>query len=306
MKKFRLYLLLCMCYSIMFSACSKDDNPIEGVLFAKEKVQSFANDSLFNLAFSEVIALTKEERELKETKQGFKSFGTICQEFYETINPDQFKNIEELKMFVAENSEYLQLIPEQNGEYTLEVIAYDNPYRYLVNENREVKIGEKKYKLMETSLVDITGEVLPQINKIQKASIQEGCKLIDYFYQTKDNSGDRTVFKITNEFVRHQEGSVLRTKYRVQPYKRTMGVWYQCNRSISLNISYKGILYPGNRTFPFNCYKEFRTSGRILEGEYDFFIGDVWDVNYRIFVNNFSFSGWTPSVPAITWSCSGF
>jgi hypothetical protein len=53
-----------------------------------------------------------------------KSFGQICDEFYQTIDPESFKSLEEVKAFVARNSRYLTLINDGNEDYTLEVAMY--------------------------------------------------------------------------------------------------------------------------------------------------------------------------------------
>ncbi len=104
-------------------------------------------------------ALSPEERKTQETTQGFKSFGTLADEFYETVDPEQFKSIEEIQAFVAEHSDYLQLIQDENGEYTVEVVAYDNPYRYLANKDLEIKVDGKLCKVTEKAVVDAHTEV---------------------------------------------------------------------------------------------------------------------------------------------------
>ncbi|GAB1414966.1 hypothetical protein MASR2M117_03720 [Paludibacter sp.] len=52
----------------------------------------------FNNTLLKVNSMTKSERLEWEKQQGFKSFGTICNEFYETIDPASFKSNEEANM----------------------------------------------------------------------------------------------------------------------------------------------------------------------------------------------------------------
>ena len=163
MKKITLLISIILTSVLFLTSCNKEGNFKEELvnndILSPAKVPYYADDSELRKALDEVLSLNQKERTAKATKQGFKSFGTITQEFYETIDPDQFQSLEEIKAFVAQHSEYIQLITEENGEYTLEIIAFNNPYRHLANENREIKVGQNIYKVTEESLNDVeTGE----------------------------------------------------------------------------------------------------------------------------------------------------
>lgn len=103
---------------------------------------------LFLLIFS-----STEERKTYEESEGYKSFGRQCMEIYNNINPEEFKSMEEIKSFVAANSEYLQLIEEENGDLTLEIALFRNPNRYLLNKDRMFQVGNRVYKAFEGATV---------------------------------------------------------------------------------------------------------------------------------------------------------
>ncbi len=87
--------------------------------------------------------MTKEERSAWEKEQGFKSFGTICDEFYETIDPESFKNVEEVKAFVEKNSDKIEFYTSSDGEIYCVTKDFLSAQRYLTNSNQACIINNK-------------------------------------------------------------------------------------------------------------------------------------------------------------------
>ena len=86
--------------------------------------------------------MTKEERLAWEKEQGFKSFGTICDEFYETIDPESFKSSEEVKAFVAKHSDKIEFYTSSDGEIYCVTKDFLNIERFLLNKKQAYKIGQ--------------------------------------------------------------------------------------------------------------------------------------------------------------------
>ena len=68
----------------------------------------------------------------------------MCEELYFRINPEEFKSVEQVKDFLASNSEYLQLIEDEDGELTLETLLFKNPNRYFINKDKMFQINDAK------------------------------------------------------------------------------------------------------------------------------------------------------------------
>lgn len=85
--------------------------------------------------------MTKPERLEWEKQQGFKSFGTICDEFYETIEPERFRSIKEVQDYVDQHNDKIELHTSSDGEIYCITKDFNNTKRYLMNENREYLVG---------------------------------------------------------------------------------------------------------------------------------------------------------------------
>lgn len=113
---------------------------IEGIL-------SFKNYDEFSSTLSQVIRMTDEERIRWEKSKGFESFGTVCDKFYDSIEPENFSNMDEIKSFAENHKSRIQLIQDADGEISCVTQEYDNPERYLINEARMYIIADKAYKV---------------------------------------------------------------------------------------------------------------------------------------------------------------
>ncbi len=135
-------------------SCEKDDIAItEPQSAVKQDILSFATQEDFDNTLAKVSTMTKAERNAWEKEQGFKSFGTICDEFYESINPEQFGSLDEVKAFVAKNSDKIELNTNTNDEIFCEPLEFNNGNKYLINSSKMVIIGSKVYKYIDSYLI---------------------------------------------------------------------------------------------------------------------------------------------------------
>ncbi len=136
----KLFCIFAVVMVMMFTACEKEeilnlDNQNKNNILAFKSIEEFNN------TLAKVNAMSKPERLEWERHQGFKSFGTICDEFYETINPERFKNVEEVQLFVAQHNDKIELYTSSDGEIYCVTRDFDNTKRYLMNGNKEYIIG---------------------------------------------------------------------------------------------------------------------------------------------------------------------
>ena len=141
--KARLTKLILSVFVITFTltGCSKDEGIISSTASSKQDILTFATIDEFNETLQKVNSMKPEERIAWEKEQGFKSYGTICDEFYKTVNPESFKNIDEVKIFVKKNSDKIELYTSSDGEIYCITKYFKNPKRYLLNKDKQYKIG---------------------------------------------------------------------------------------------------------------------------------------------------------------------
>lgn len=97
--------------------------------------------------------MKSEERSTWEQSKDFKSLGTICDEFYKTIEPQNFKNIEEVNDFVAKNSDKIQIYTNTEGDKYCEVQEFNNSARYLMNKDKMYIVGVTVVRKFDEAIV---------------------------------------------------------------------------------------------------------------------------------------------------------
>jgi len=137
---------------MMFTACEKED-VLNSDTKTKKDILTFKSIEEFNNTLAKVNAMPELERLEWERQQGFKSFGTICDEFYETIEPKKFKSIEEIKSFVSANNDKIQFYENPNGDTYCVTNEFKNLERYILNKDRMYIIGTEAFKKYNEGLV---------------------------------------------------------------------------------------------------------------------------------------------------------
>lgn len=106
----------------------------------------------------------KETVEKFEKEKRFKSFGTKCDEVYWSFDFSNVKSVTDFEEFAKENSKYVEIIMDKDGERMFLPKLYDNPHRYLINDEMELIIDNKKYELKNNNLTDKNGTNLFSIS----------------------------------------------------------------------------------------------------------------------------------------------
>jgi hypothetical protein len=87
-------------------------------------ILKFTSEVDYNNMCVKIHDMSKEERILWEEQNKLKSFGSIAEELYSSIDFESLKNIEELNELVSQHNEYLEYFEDANGETTLEISLY--------------------------------------------------------------------------------------------------------------------------------------------------------------------------------------
>ncbi|MDL2241117.1 hypothetical protein LJC69_05775, partial [Bacteroidales bacterium OttesenSCG-928-K22] len=270
-----IFTLTCIAVAITFILTSCEDTKNnEEIISAKPILTAplkFTDNEEFSNTYDEIRSLTHEEREEWEKTNNFKSYGYICDELYWSLTPENFKSVDEVKEFVATNSEYLQLLEYENGEYTLETQLYNNPFRYMINANKIYYYGEYACKILSDGIIYTNINFVNQLLNINskdditndqimyEAYFIENIDDNDFENMLKDNStvckdssgnpryyefdnsdgGERIHLRISILSYRHKYEHIQEVygEYMARPFKRVLGVWYWCTRTYTYSLS---------------------------------------------------------------------
>lgn len=246
-------------FIFVLTGCSQNEDAISTLESTKQNILSFKTTDEFNETVSKVNAMSKTERLAWEKEQGIKSFGTICDEFYKTIDPRSFKNVDEVNAFVAKNNDKIKFTTSNSGNVYCEPQEFNNTNKYLINHFKMVIIGSKVYKYIDNNLIssDIVNiEKMKLLNSTIEISKNSQYEIIDnsssqmkissaientaYKENTIKIGSDNYLIKLylrTNSYYdnadprnQYPNPSVYyayrRTEYRLINYSRWMFVWW--------------------------------------------------------------------------------
>jgi hypothetical protein len=207
-------------------SCEKDDIAItEPQSAVKQDILSFATQEDFDNTLAKVSTMTKAERNAWEKEQGFKSFGTICDEFYKTIDPKSFKSTEEVKVFVAKNSDKIELYTSSDGETYCVTKEFRNAERSIMNDKKMYIIGELVFKKIENTTYTTS---ISNIKQIIDANTIDDIKQMSLISNFSDNIKSKVISSVVTEDDAYGECVIKATKwyrtddtYRVHAWIKT-------------------------------------------------------------------------------------
>jgi len=338
MKTKYLNLAIAFIVIIAMSACKKDQsNPQESKNDPSTKILAFKNMEEYQQTLKEVSSLSSDERVAWEDAKGFKSFGRVCDEIYSKIKPEEFRNSDEIKTFVSKNSDYIQLVKGDDGEFSVESKLYSNSFRYLVNCDKLFQIGTDSYKVFESAIVSCKNEQIEQLKVINETNISsyernpnfaithlgkvntfkstddESYDCGEFAENTKTNGKDRTIIEISVQQIDYPAATQLYCTYLVKPQKKSI-FWFNCTRTISANIKVRidhfnwgGVNYGTWNNEPFTFIEPGKLTNN-LSGE---FINILDSSNGGPVPHNAHFGGYngwgsTPSAGPAVVQCNTF
>lgn len=338
MKTKYLNLAIAFIVIITMSACKKDQsNPQESKNDPSTKILAFKNMEEYQQTLKEVSSLSSDERVAWEDAKGFKSFGRVCDEIYSKIKPEEFRNSDEIKTFVSKNSDYIQLVKGDDGEFSVESKLNSNSFRYLVNCDKLFQIGTDSYKVFESAIVSCKNEQIVQLKAMNETNISSfernpsfsithlgqvtilkstddlsyNCGTSDGY--TKTNGTDRTSISISVQQIDMPPVTQLYCTYLVKPQHKSI-FWFNCTRTISASIKVRIDHYNWGGANSGTWNNELFTiyePGKLLSQLSGEFINVLESANGQPVAHNAHFGGYncwgsTPSAGPATIGCNTF
>ncbi len=263
MKK-NLFVVALLSFLFVFSACDKNvlipSNEKDILTF--NSVEDIDNEiiKLVDMSFDELVEYEKQK--------GYKSYGRECEEVYQSLNFDSFKTKEDIARFVDRNSDYLEIITDQYGDLYLETKLSNNKYRYILNKDKMYILNDSVRKVFNEGEISTKIENREKLSRIREfddknniissefcfhptKTISSSMEIVDessskspssncgrYAIDRETNNRDRT--KIEIKLVESHIGGQYRIYHDgiIRPYKRFLGVWCRCRRTISFQWKY--------------------------------------------------------------------
>lgn len=320
MKRITQFLVLISLASFLFHGCEENttemkpdmDRNTSGKQVSSEML-IFSSISEYESELEKISNFTENEFKKWEKEKNFKSFGSVCDEFYKSIEPEKFENKEEMMRFLNENSKYLQIIEEENGEITVEPLLDEYTERYFINKDNMFQIGNKVIKIFPEGKVSCdvsnTGALRnlgsPETIKNNEAFTFTPQAISDT-YTLNENAEKDWSYNCGNEKSAKKTDGKNRIKlnlwfirdnstypyplvfsYLVKPQKKTFGAWFGCSRTLSTHIQVRFDYYDGNRwKYDYADIQKtkkgrsIRSNGALawIQGKYSFHMGgiDAW------------------------------
>jgi len=160
---------------ILISSCEKEESSVTALPQPSTEVLSFDSKTSMRAQLEQTIKSNLQELRELEQSRGFRSFGRVADEAYERALDTNFGSKEEVEAYVAENSQYLQLIEDANGELMLERVMFNSPFRYLVNAEKIFTIKDNAFKVFNAGLASAP---ISELNSL-KVLNEEGFALLN-------------------------------------------------------------------------------------------------------------------------------
>ena len=216
MNKYLVFLCL-----VMLLGCSKEADK-KDVIEESSTVMTADNVDKKVMTFTdweEVLStckMNKEELSIFEKENEFESFATKSNKVYESIDLNNVKTVEEIYEFVEKNKQYVEIMIDDEGEENFQPIIYQHPIANVISERKEIRIGNKIYKLEigESDVLELKSDSVTFItlnrSGLEDVDNTEGTKFLSsYLFLGK---------RACSDIFQHTQGS----NYRI--YKQTVNI----------------------------------------------------------------------------------
>jgi hypothetical protein len=182
------YILGVLAFTFVLTGCSKNEDALTTVVSNKQDIMTFKSVEEFNTTVQKVNSMNPEERRTWEKSQGFKSFGTICDEVFKSIDPTNFKSLQEVKDSVAALSSFLEIGQNKNGKYFVDAKESTNPARFIMNKDKMYIVDNLVYKQFDNELVSRNISEIENLKELKlNSSVNTLKKVITYGYAYANN-----------------------------------------------------------------------------------------------------------------------
>jgi len=305
-----------MVLTIVSISCEKNDLSYD--VSESDAILHFDSMKEMRIEASKLLKLSIEEKEQWTKEKGFISFGIEADKFYESIDPEEFENIIEIKSYV-DNSKYLEIVEGEKGELYVETKNSNSPFRYFMNKDGVFSVGDKAIRLLCNQMVigcidnierlkqydDITifdaleeFEVIMPENSLTK-SISASCPLeVDEDEQVLHTDGKwyRVRLQAWNEdnYSSWHRENTAETYYQVTSYKKTLGVWFKYTNNITYDLYIRSRFVNGFGNWENHIFNTSGTDNTKVVEDYEITATANYNMNTQIYFYEIDAEAYVP------------
>lgn len=242
----------------LLPSCKHDEVKPQNQELIAESIPYFASEQEYAQALDAVGNMLQAERDAYEAQRGYQSIGSASERFYQTIDFESLQSEADFHQLVADHGDYLQLVEDEDGELTLETRYYNHPARYLINREGMVLVGDTVVKVFEEGTFKAHRRDLQQVASLQRVEdcpahlgrfvpVKAISKTVDIGAKAAACGGPEHVWRSTNGnnrlkahisiTVQQILSPVATCELLARPYKRTLGVWFWCSRTMKVDAT---------------------------------------------------------------------
>ncbi|MDR0682105.1 MAG: hypothetical protein LBG15_09705 [Dysgonamonadaceae bacterium] len=235
-------------YFFLFTVClSCTDNFLSNEQFNVRdvgNVKSIATDEckpVSTFPVDELLSMNDSARLDFESKNGYKSFATKCEEIYFSPEFESLESQEEVFKFVEDNSNYIEIIVNEDGELECLPKMFRTQSKYLLDENlqpipvfNQTDVSQIIYRENHRQLVN-TIETSAELNESLSLSSSLPIPSCTQYRDAKwvvTEGKDRVQAFLTFGFFANNN-YIVHMEWTAQPMRKTLGIWFNVKRTVT-------------------------------------------------------------------------
>jgi hypothetical protein len=238
-------------------------------------IRCFPTAEALSIELSHVLSLDIEDLIKYEKTNNISTFGRQCDEVYcSIIEIDTLLDEIKVSRWINKFPNFLELTQNDEGEMYFLPKLSNNPLRYIVGANRIYQVGDSSLcKIFNTGMLYTSTENVAILATIEEEDLGNLTRTPDFLFvpsfsedvsnrttgnlgwnYTKSTTKNKDRLKVAvNGFSIIGLGKSIMYEVNVEtrPYKKTLGIWYWCSRTITQNITIK-VNVNGTNLAPYN------------------------------------------------------
>lgn len=307
--KFTKCALAILAITFALTSCSNTSDELSSAASTKKDILTFKTVEEFNTTVQKVNTMKPEERNAWEKSQGFKSFGTICDEVYMRIDPTKFKSLQDVKDTVSLLNDYLEMGQNKDGKYYVDPKSCYYPTCKIMNADRMYIINDSVYKQFDSGCISTeiyNIQILKRLkdedfqnesiisNKLFKVISSNGTEWNKEWWGYNTVSGQKYALKVrlSTQFSNSYIPSLpLRlVSYNFNNYKWTLWTYwgdYKSNTHTDITGTTTDNTLEGDRNFVFNYDYYAVWDGKTTWDQFPYnYSLNSYFKNYNVYVEN--------------------
>lgn len=250
--------------SFVFMACEKNDEnsimengPNKQSFLRGDGIMEFHDQNEFAQFILNIDQMDRSQLSDFADGNDYQSFGLYCDDLYFQIAADSLKP-DLVSDAVDSYNEYIMLEPDDSieGDFVFKARFQDHPLYYIINLKYMYIVGEYVYKLFDEGIIETKVDFIDELTSVgsyDEPLDQETFSKLDNEVLDTDplppphDAGIKVVKRKTNGKKRtksrikvhllSKSTAQYASDHLVRPYKKTLGIWYWCKRTITYDFN---------------------------------------------------------------------